>query len=89
MVSVLYIDVPADLSGGELILRDRKKQVGQVKPQANAVLYFQGNLTHSVNAVKTTGNRLSLVCEQYRLESNQLLDIPEFIVESRVIRSKS
>jgi hypothetical protein len=83
MVSVLYVEVPSDLVGGELILRDRKKQVGQIKPQANLLLYFQGDLTHSVNAVKTEGSRLSLVCEQYRLEPDQLDDIPVFAVESR------
>jgi hypothetical protein len=30
-----------------------------------------------------TGDRLSLVCEQYNLEEQELEEIPEFIVESR------
>ncbi len=90
MVSVLYVEVPADLVGGELVLRDRKKQVGEIKPQENLLLHFQGDLTHSVKAVQTNhrGRRLSLVCEQYRLEPNQLSDIPDFTVESRAAYAK-
>lgn len=49
----------------------------------NTLLYFQGDLTHSVNPVKTPGNRLSLVCEQYSLSEDELQEIPQFIVESR------
>jgi len=83
LVSVLYVNVPLDLQGGELILRDRKRQVGQIRPQPNTLLYFQGDLTHSVNAVISSGTRLSLVCEQYNLESKELEKIPEFLIESR------
>jgi hypothetical protein len=83
IVSVLYVDVPIDLVGGELILRDHRRQVGQIKPQINLLLSFQGDLTHSINVMKTQGSRLSLVCEQYDLESKQLSEIPEFTVESR------
>jgi 2OG-Fe(II) oxygenase superfamily len=92
IVSVLYVQVPSPLQGGELVLRNHKQQVGQVKPQANTLLYFQGNLTHSVNAMKVPGNRLSLVCEQYCLSDDELQDIPAFTVESRAVkgqRSKS
>ena len=85
MVSVLYVSVPADLEGGELVLRSRQRQVGQIRPQANLLLWFQGDLTHSVTAVTKGGNRLSLVCEQYSLEDHELEDIPEFKLESRAI----
>ncbi|MGL5063827.1 MAG: 2OG-Fe(II) oxygenase [Microcoleus sp.] len=87
-VSVLYVQVPADLEGGELILRCYKKQVGIIQPQANTLLYFQGDLTHSVNAVKTAGSRLSLVCEQYSLDDRELADIPGFTIESRAAKAK-
>ncbi|MEG4517495.1 MULTISPECIES: 2OG-Fe(II) oxygenase [unclassified Microcoleus] len=87
-VSVLYVQVPPNLQGGELILRRNKQQVGQIKPQANSLIYFQGDLTHSVNAVKSTGTRLSLVCEQYSLSETELQDIPEFTVESRAVKAK-
>lgn len=87
VVSVLYIQVPTDMQGGELVLRNRKQQVGQIKPEVNKLIYFQGDLTHSVNAVKTSSTRLSLVCEQYSLEESELFDIPDFAIESRKIKS--
>lgn len=87
LVSVLYVQVPATLQGGELVLRHNKRQVGQIRPQLNTLLYFQGNLTHSVNEVTSPGTRLSLVCEQYSLSETELLEIPEFTIESRAIKS--
>jgi predicted 2-oxoglutarate/Fe(II)-dependent dioxygenase YbiX len=86
-VSVLYVRIPENMEGGELVLRCQKRQVGQIKPQINNLVYFQGDLTHSVNAVKTTGNRLSLVCEQYSLSDAELEEIPKFTVESRIVQS--
>ncbi|MFB2924297.1 2OG-Fe(II) oxygenase [Aerosakkonema sp. BLCC-F2] len=87
-VSVLYVQVPPNLEGGELVLRNYKQQVGQIKPQVNTLVYFQGDLTHSVNAVKSSGTRLSLVCEQYSLSETELEEIPLFIVESRAVNGK-
>ena len=87
VVSVLYVQVPSDMVGGELVLHDHKRQVGQIKPQMNTLLYFQGNLTHSVNPVKTPGTRLSLICEQYSLSETELKAIPNFTIESRVAQS--
>ncbi|MES1022986.1 2OG-Fe(II) oxygenase [Gloeocapsa sp. BRSZ] len=89
IVSVLYVQVPPNLQGGELVLCCNKRQVGQIKPQTNTLLYFQGDLTHSVNAVKTPGTRLSLVCEQYSLNEVELSEIPQFTVESRSAQSKT
>lgn len=83
MVSVLYVQVPPHLQGGELVLRNQKRQVGCIKPQAGTLLHFQGDLTHSVNAVIGADTRLSLVCEQYSLDESELWDIPEFTIESR------
>lgn len=88
VVSVLYVQIPPNLEGGELVLRRHKQQVGQIKPQVNTLLYFQGDLTHSVNAVKTAGTRLSLVCEQYSLSETELEDIPAFTIESRAMKTK-
>ena len=84
IVSVLYVQVPSDMKGGELVLHCQKRQVGQIKPQMNTLLYFQGDLIHSINPVETLGNRLSLVCEQYSLSEAELQEIPQFLVESRV-----
>jgi hypothetical protein len=84
VVSVLYVRVPENMQGGELVLKSHKRQLGQIKPQMNTLVHFQGDLTHSVNAVQTPGNRLSLVCEQYSLSEVELAEIPEFTIESRV-----
>jgi hypothetical protein len=89
VVSVLYVQVPLNVQGGELVLHRHKQRVGQIKPQVNTLLYFQGDLTHSVNAVKTAGTRLSLVCEQYSLSETELQDIPAFTVESRAVKAKA
>ncbi|MDA0266164.1 MAG: 2OG-Fe(II) oxygenase [Cyanobacteria bacterium] len=83
VVSVLYVRIPENMSGGELILKSAKRQVGKIIPQTNVLVYFQGDLTHAVNPVKTVGSRLSLVCEQYILTPSELEDIPMFTVESR------
>jgi len=88
LVSVLYIQVPTTLNGGELVLCHNKRQVGQIRPKMNTLLYFQGNLTHSVKEVTSPGTRLSLVCEQYNLSETELLEIPEFTIESRAIKPK-
>lgn len=88
IVSVLYVQVPPDLQGGELVLRNHRQQVGQIKPRMNMLLHFQGDLTHSVNPVRMGGVRLSLVCEQYSLSIGELHEIPEFVVESRAARPK-
>lgn len=88
VVSVLYVEVPSDLVGGELVLRSHKRQVGQIRPQPNSLLFFQGDLTHSVNPVTSSGQRLSLVCEQYSLEDKELDEIPEFKLESRAIKAE-
>jgi uncharacterized protein YdhG (YjbR/CyaY superfamily) len=88
IVSVLYVQVPLALQGGELVLRSNKRQVGQIRPQPNLLVHFQGNLTHSVNEVTSSGTRLSLVCEQYSLSEVELEEIPEFTLESRAIKSE-
>jgi predicted 2-oxoglutarate/Fe(II)-dependent dioxygenase YbiX len=88
IVSVLYVQVPSTLQGGELVLRHNKRQVGQFRPQLNTLLSFQGNLTHCVNQVTSPGTRLSLVCEQYSLSETELQEIPEFTIESRAIKSE-
>jgi hypothetical protein len=82
-VSVLYVQVPLGLQGGELVLSYGKRQIAQIQPVSNLLLHFQGDLTHAVNPVKTSEMRLSLVCEQYSLTELELQDIPEFVIESR------
>ncbi|NJO73059.1 MAG: 2OG-Fe(II) oxygenase [Leptolyngbyaceae cyanobacterium RM1_406_9] len=85
VVSVLYVRVPDDLEGGELVLQKGKRQVAQIRPQTNVLLWFQGDLTHSINPVTRSTNRLSLVCEQYSLSESERREIPEFTLESRAV----
>ncbi len=85
IVTVLYVQVPPDLQGGELVLQDREYKVGQIQPQTNTLVYFRGNLKHSVNEVKSSQARISLVCEQYNLSETRLQQIPEFEIQSRAI----
>ncbi|WP_019503697.1 2OG-Fe(II) oxygenase [Pleurocapsa sp. PCC 7319] len=83
MVSVLYVRVPSDMEGGELILTRKGNQVGKIQPQENTLLYFHGSLTHSVNQVRTSQSRISLVCEQYVGDLTQYQQIPQFQIESK------
>lgn len=92
-VSVLYVKIPPDLKGGELILSDfhgsrRQHQLATIKPQTNTLIHFQGHLTHAVQAVESQGLRLSLVCEQYDLGDEELEMIPEYTIESRIKKIK-
>ncbi|MFY9344961.1 MAG: 2OG-Fe(II) oxygenase [Planctomycetota bacterium] len=83
MVSVLYVEVPAGMRGGELVLARGKKVLARVQPSANLLIGFDGDLTHSIARVDSTGKRLSLVCEQYALDEQELAAVPEYAVESR------
>lgn len=88
-VSVLYVQVPDVLEGGDLVLHCHKRQVGCIRPQVNTLLFFQGDLTHSVKEIKSPiSTRLSLVCEQYNLLETELEEIPNFAIESRAIKAK-
>ncbi len=84
-VSVLYVEVPPAMRGGELVLARGKKHLGKITPVENTLVTFQGDLTHSVRRVEgeSQSARLSLVCEQYRLDPEELESIPECAVESR------
>ncbi|MCE9637228.1 MAG: 2OG-Fe(II) oxygenase [Planctomycetes bacterium] len=83
LVSVLYVEVPPAMRGGDLVLSRGKKHLGRVTPSENTIVRFDGDLTHSVERVETDGSRLSLVCEQYRLTPDELDKVPEFTIETR------
>jgi hypothetical protein len=63
-------------------LENNDQKLAQIPPQSNTLLYFIGNLLHSVNPVKCSEARISLICEQYTLDSDRLQSIPEFEVLS-------
>ena len=87
-VSVLYVEVPPDLAGGDLRLYEGKRNVATVSPKERAMLTFRGDLKHEVTAV-TSGApdiyqaRLSLVVEQYRLTDLQLAHTPDYLIGTR------
>jgi hypothetical protein len=82
-VSVLYVEAPPAMRGGALVLRRGKKHLGKITPETNALVVFDGDLTHSIDRMDSEGSRMSLVCEQYRLTAEELERVPEFVVESR------
>lgn len=86
-VSVFYVRIPFDMEGGELVffkkgILGKKFKVGEIKPETNALVYFNGRMQHSVKKIETSSYRISLVCEQYILNEIQLKEIPEFKIES-------
>ena len=87
-VSVLYVEVPEGLEGGELRLYEGRRNVAIVSPRERALLTFRGDLRHEVAPV-TSGApdiyqaRLSLVVEQYCLTDLQLAHTPAFLLGTR------
>ncbi|HEU4418925.1 MAG TPA: 2OG-Fe(II) oxygenase [Planctomycetota bacterium] len=82
-VSVLYVEVPKAMRGGDLVLRRGRKFLGRVTPREGLLVQFDGDLEHGVDRVETPGQRLSLVCEQYLLDQDELGQVPEYAIESR------
>lgn len=83
VVSVLYVDVPDALRGGALILARGKRHLARLTPATNTLVFFDGDLTHSIERMESEGSRLSLVCEQYSLAEDELASIPSFAIETR------
>lgn len=88
-VSVYYAHVPAGLRGGNLVLTDGRQRVLQeIQPADNVLVEFEGSLMHHVTPFQGEGeprlesSRISLVCEQYRLEAPVLARVPRFHLES-------
>ncbi|MFN8611936.1 MAG: 2OG-Fe(II) oxygenase [Vulcanimicrobiota bacterium] len=85
-VSVLYLAVPEDIQGGELVFHRNALVKARFCPRVNTLVEFPGWLYHEVKAWTCKGPtdcpRISLVCEQYRLKSSLLEQIPEFHLES-------
>lgn len=86
-VSVLYLSLPQDLEGGELVFHRNALVKARFRPEVNALVEFPGWLYHEVKPWSQVGEgasspRVSLVCEQYRLSEKQLAHVPEFHLES-------
>ena len=81
-VSVLYVQVPDDMEGGQLILH-RRRPLATVTPQTNLLVEFKGNLRHEVCAVECSTPRISLVLESYQLPDDLLDRVPDFFARSK------
>lgn len=81
--SVLYVDVPEGLEGGELVIY-LVIPIGKVVPRPNRLVEFVGTLRHAVKRIRKSGGqpRLSLVCEQYSLKPQLLELIPTFFLST-------
>lgn len=88
-VSVLYLALPPNLRGGQLVFHRNAFVRAQFQPQVNTVVHFPGWLYHEVKPWSQTGwdgtggrPRVSLVCEQYRLSRQLEALVPEFHLET-------
>ncbi|WP_224243807.1 2OG-Fe(II) oxygenase [Hyalangium gracile] len=87
-VSVLYVQVPEHLAGGELRLYHRGRRVAALSPMPRALVTFRGDMMHEVAAVEAgapelSGARISLVVEQYRVPEALKAEVPHFQVRNR------
>jgi hypothetical protein len=85
-VDVLYVEVPAGMAGGELLLYHDQTLLATIPPVRGTLLRFRGDLRHAVAPVRLVAGddaRVSLVCEQYRLSSDLLTRVPSFLIQSR------
>ncbi|HEY3999142.1 MAG TPA: hypothetical protein VGO93_09775, partial [Candidatus Xenobia bacterium] len=85
-VDVLYVDVPADMQGGHLAWFGKNGvRLGSVQPSSNLLVTFDGRLAHEVEPVQeSSGERVSLVLEQYRLPWYFRRRIPTYRIQSAV-----
>ncbi len=83
-VIVLYVDIPADLAGGELRLYAEKQSapVASIKPRTRRLVAFDGRLAHEVTSTTSTSSRVSCVAELYRLPRARLQALPRLRVQS-------
>jgi hypothetical protein len=87
-VSVLYVQVPEQLAGGELRLYHRGRRVAALTPLQRSLVTFRGDLAHEVVGVEAgapalSEARISLVIEQYRLPEAVVAKVPRFEMRNR------
>jgi hypothetical protein len=87
-VSVLYVQVPERLAGGELRLYHRGERVAALAPLARSLVTFRGDLVHEVASVEAgapelSAARISLVVEQYRVPESLVARVPRLELRTR------
>lgn len=84
-VAVLYVSIPK-MKGGELVLYDQERMIKKIKPQNNKLIFFAGELKHEIKNISwlegIEKQRVSLVCEQYKANEEQLKNVPDFLIRS-------
>ena len=85
-VSVLWLQVPPQMQGGELNLFKGRRNVASIVPQEGMLAHFRGELGHEVAKVRVIREgqemRASLVCEQYVLPEDVLDELSPFFIKS-------
>lgn len=65
--SIFYLDVPADLESGNLIIHEQDSSI-TVSAENNKCVFMSGGLEHEVTEIKTEGFRTTLFTEQYKID---------------------
>jgi len=77
-VSVLYVQAPKTMDGGELEVVCDSSDVQRIAPSTGLLVQFEGNLVHGVCKGQSALERISLVMEEYELEHTLLASIPNY-----------
>ncbi len=90
--SVFYLHAPK-AGGGQLCVHGKGGHRHTVIPRLGTLAHFRGDLLHEVlpthaaeagdNSADFSSQRISLVCEQYRIDPAQLHRVPSYQVDSR------
>ncbi|MDB5101017.1 MAG: hypothetical protein JWM80_5438, partial [Cyanobacteria bacterium RYN_339] len=91
LVSVLYVQVPEGLEGGQLRLLRRGRELARVTPTPRTLLHFRGDLSHEVTSVagdtpQMGTARISLVVEQYRLSAADYALVRDYSFSSTAMK---
>ena len=84
-VSVLYLNIPKNMTGGELFLKGPFGKEVLVSPKPGLFIHFRGDVKHRIAQAhyeKTSEYRLSLVCEQYCIDEETLKQVPPLAIFS-------
>ena len=88
-VSVLCLEIGPDSSGGVLELYWEGAKIAVIDSKPNQLVRFVGDLDHLVTPYSGTSPRITVVCEQYKLNPEQLEKVPEWSELSRAIQPES
>ena len=76
IVSVYYAEIDKSMIGGDLVFITEHGDI-PVRPCANEFLHFVGSARHYVSKIDGGCRRVSVVIEQYNLDSEMLSVFPE------------